>query len=99
MSVHPIFGHLFHHMGEAGLLPQQPAPAVDLDDRMACAIAEIDMALAVVNRGPLDQGHHAVLRNPRRFRGFVRELSTQYRVDLSSPLALLTQWHAWHNGA
>jgi hypothetical protein len=21
-----------------------------------------------------------------------------YKIDLSSPLALLTQWHAWHNG-
>ena len=44
MSVHPIFGHLFHHMGEAGLIPQQPAPNVDLDDRMACAVAEINAA-------------------------------------------------------
>lgn len=98
MSVHPIFGHLFQAMGEAGLLPQQPAPAVDLDDRMACAVAEIDLALAVVNRGPLDAAERALLRDRLRFRAFVCRLMTQHRVDLSSPLALLNQWHAWHNG-
>lgn len=96
MSVHPIFGHLFHHMGEAGLLPEHPA--VDLDDRMACAVAEINAALAVASRRPLDARELSLLRDRRRFRVFVEALAVADGVDLSSPLALLNQWHAWHNG-
>ena len=96
MSVHPIFGYLFHHMGEAGLLPDHPA--VDLDDRMACAVAEINAALASVLRPPLSARELAHLRDPRRFRLMVGALVADAHVDLSSPLALLNQWHAWHNG-
>lgn len=71
---------------------------VDVDDRMACALYEINLALHARCQPELSDFEVRNLRAPRHFLLQLDSTAQLCRCELSSPRALLKAWHAWHNG-
>ena len=71
---------------------------LDLDDRMALAIAAIDAQLTGIGLMPLTALECVVLRDPYGYRPLITFLQAVHTLPLDEPLALLAEWHAWHGG-
>lgn len=70
-----------------------------LDDRMGLAVDQINAALAEVDLGPLSEIELSLIGNPYYYRTHLTFLASVAPADLSGPIALLDQWHAWHGGS